>query len=73
MYLGHAGVELFGVALVHLIPVEPDGLCLVVEEAVVLVYYVPESFEVAVGRVGIFVYIHAGGEEEEKQYVMRNA
>ena len=65
--LGHVAVETGRIAGVDLVPVEAVLLLFEPKEAVVLVHDVPESFEIAFGRVGIFVLVDAGSETKEEE------
>ena len=55
----HSGIDAVAIAGAHLVPVEPVGLTLIVEEAVMLVHYLPQSLEIAFGGIVVFVNIHA--------------
>ena len=59
LLLRHALADLTGIAGVHLLPVEPVGMLLVVEEAVVLVDNLPQGLEVALRRVVVFIFVDA--------------
>ena len=54
----HGGVYTLGIAGPHLIPVKPVGLALVVEKAIMLVEYLPQSLEIALWRIVVFILVN---------------
>ena len=62
--VGHIIGYLTRVFVVNGVPVESVLLLLIVEEAVVFVHYLPQSFKVATRIVGIFLLIYARTERE---------
>ena len=62
--VGHIIGYLARVFVVNGVPVESVLLLLVVEEAVVFVHYLPQSFKIATRIVGIFLLVYARTERE---------
>ena len=54
----HCGVDTLGIAGPHLIPVKSVGLALVVEKAIMLVEYLPQSLEIALWRIVVFILVN---------------
>ena len=59
LVVGHIVGYLARVFVVNGVPVESVLLLLIVEEAVVFVHYLPQSFKVATRIVGIFLLVYA--------------
>ena len=63
MSITHAGIQLFLVLRMDLIPVHP----FLIEETVVLVHDLPQSLEVSVRTIGELLFVDAGREEQGAQ------
>ena len=63
MGIAHAGIQLFLVLRMDLIPVHP----FLIEETIVLVHDLPQSLEVSVRTIGELLFVDAGREEQGAQ------